>query len=286
MIALAGLAILWLSWAPAPALAVPLADTALAEPDWVMVAPDRSCAARREFGAQSLVIRQSALGDTTSFVIEGPGKAKLPKYYQSTFDLVDQGMILTKSSLMYPLAARRRNGLLTAFSAVELARIEKAARIRIKAGEKLAKQVDGLPNAPIAISADLPLGSIVDLNRRLAQCVVDLKRKWGMVDGKFPEPATPAAPIVNLFTLFTSDDYPEDAYAQGKTGVAEVTLLVDEQGAVIDCVAAQSSKVESIDMVVCQLLERRARYRPARDGTGTPVISLVMVPPIRFMLGE
>ena len=282
IIILAGLAILGLACASAPALATPPPDA----DDWEMVAPDRSGAARRVFGAQSQVIRRSALGNTTSFVIEGPGKVKQPKHYQSTFELVGQGVVLPTSSLMYPLPARGRSGLLTTFSPTDLASLETASLIRIKAGEKMTKQADGLPNAPIAMSADLPLGSIAALNRRLEQCVFDLKRKWGMVDGKFAEPASPAETAVNLYTLFTSDDYPIDAFAGRKSGVAEATLLVDEQGIVIDCVTVESSKVESIDNVICQLLERRARFRPARDADGKPVISLVAIPPIRFMMEE
>ena len=262
------------------------ATPSIAASEWEMVAPDRMCAARRAFGDQLVVIKRSTLGNTTSFVVEGPGKVKQPKHYQSTFELVGQGAVLTTSSLMYPLPARGRSGLLTTFSSTDLASLETASLIRIKAGEKMTKQADGLPNAPIAMSADLPLGSIAALNRRLEQCVFDLKRKWGMVDGKFTEPATPAVTAVNLYTLFTSDDYPIDAFAGRKSGVAEATLLVDEQGIVIDCVTVESSKVESIDNVICHLLERRARFQPARDASGKPVISLVAIPPIHFMMEE
>ena len=80
--------------------------------------------------------------------------------------------------------------------------------------------------------------------------------------------------------------------AQGKT-YFRFTILPN--GRVRDCVVTRSSGHSDLDAATCLLLERRLRYRPARDATGRPVAETMRgqqdwelgpEPPVREYEGE
>ena len=66
----------------------------------------------------------------------------------------------------------------------------------------------------------------------------------------------------------TNDDYPPDAMRRGEQGTVGVAFVVDARGHVRDCAIERSSGSPILDTTTCTLIEQRARYTPARDGTG------------------
>ena len=67
----------------------------------------------------------------------------------------------------------------------------------------------------------------------------------------------------------TVSDYPAGATGNGKVAV---TLVVDTMGKVMSCVVTQSSGLGLFDNTACSALERRARFNPALDAYGRPVV--------------
>lgn len=67
------------------------------------------------------------------------------------------------------------------------------------------------------------------------------------------------------------DDYPKAAVARRAQGTTYLRFTVQPNGRVRDCVVTRSSGHPDLDRVTCPLLERRLRYRPARDAMGRAI---------------
>ena len=92
-----------------------------------------------------------------------------------------------------------------------------------------------------------------------------------------PAPPGPSAEIVRepearqpIESLFSPYDYP--AAGDGTRGVVSVVLTIDPGGRVVSCGIQQSSGQAVLDMYTCNTLRRRARFTPATDALGNPVI--------------
>jgi hypothetical protein len=80
-------------------------------------------------------------------------------------------------------------------------------------------------NAP---DVELQLGSMPALMKTLEDCTADLKNYWNMGAAKDGRVATSAKGDVR--TLFSSDDYPAEAFSRSQGGKSQFILLVDETG--------------------------------------------------------
>lgn len=69
-------------------------------------------------------------------------------------------------------------------------------------------------------------------------------------------------------------DYPDEVWRRWPRGAAvDVAVRVQPDGTATDCKINRSSGVPAIDQWTCRLVEERARFRPARDETGQPVVA-------------
>src|SRR5688500_16275429 len=109
-----------------------------------------------------------------------------------------------------------------------------------------------------------------------------------------PPPPPPAPPRVvepararaSLAGLITSDDYPPSALRNEEQGTVRVRLSIDASGRVTNCSVTSSSGSSQLDSTTCRLLQRRARFTPARDNTGQPIADTVTSPPIRWQIQQ
>lgn len=86
------------------------------------------------------------------------------------------------------------------------------------------------------------------------------------------EPARAGQPLA---TLFSMDDYPNEAFRAGASGTVEFTLTVDRRGQPTRCFIRSSSGNAALDRATCDILMARARFTPARDAAGNAVEDLV-----------
>lgn len=70
----------------------------------------------------------------------------------------------------------------------------------------------------------------------------------------------------------TADDYPRMALTDNKQGTVHFSIDVDPVGKPVQCKVVQSSGDEELDITACSLITLRARFTPARDEKGRPVI--------------
>jgi TonB family protein len=74
-------------------------------------------------------------------------------------------------------------------------------------------------------------------------------------------------------TWVTPDDYPPSARRRNEEGAVGVAFTVDVWGRATRCTVTTSSNSDALDEATCALIERRARYTPARDAAGRAVES-------------
>ena len=72
-------------------------------------------------------------------------------------------------------------------------------------------------------------------------------------------------------TWVTTDDYPPAALRARIEGVVTARLSIAASGTVNGCTVTASSGSRDLDDVTCQLMLRRARFEPARDGSGEAI---------------
>lgn len=80
-----------------------------------------------------------------------------------------------------------------------------------------------------------------------------------------------AARAERISGAIVNADYPRAAKRAGIEGTVRVVYTVGTDGRARDCRVTGSSGSEELDSTTCELVERRFRYRPARDAEGRPV---------------
>lgn len=86
-------------------------------------------------------------------------------------------------------------------------------------------------------------------------------------------PAAPAVPPVPLHveTWLSYEDYPKEALRREEQGSVTTLLRVDATGRVRTCTVTETSGSAALDAASCDVLKRRARFRPATDAAGRAV---------------
>jgi protein TonB len=88
----------------------------------------------------------------------------------------------------------------------------------------------------------------------------------------------------DLQGLFRPADYPIDALEHKEEGSVTVRLTVGVTGRVSACDVLSSSGSLTLDDASCAILQSRALFTPARDGTGNAITDMVSQE-IRWVLG-
>lgn len=170
--------------------------------------------------------------------------------------------------------------------------------INFKAGTKLsgyrfhltAQQIDKARSASSIwvrvptnkFNVTIPLNSVGNVLQALHSCLVDLQQYWNSNGEKIGRIAVP--PKGDLRSIFTGSDYPQEALERNQEGGAQYLLLVDETGKVAGCHLIQPSAIPAIDIMGCQVIKERAKFRPALDKQGKPTRSTVVTPPVVFRI--
>ena len=70
-------------------------------------------------------------------------------------------------------------------------------------------------------------------------------------------------------------DYPRGAYEVGAGGTVYLRFVVAPNGRVSECRVTRSSGRADLDATTCRLIQKRFRYRPARDARGRPIADVI-----------
>lgn len=86
-----------------------------------------------------------------------------------------------------------------------------------------------------------------------------------------PRPVARATPKGKPGDWVTSDDYPSRALRENRSGVVGLRLDVGADGKATNCTVTSSSGHSDLDSTACQLVIRRARFKPATGTDGAPM---------------
>lgn len=82
----------------------------------------------------------------------------------------------------------------------------------------------------------------------------------------------PPVPLNNPGAWATTGDYPSSALQVYAEGTVKFSVTVDQMGRVTSCTIQQSSGNSALDQATCVNITRRARFNPALNSAGEPVV--------------
>lgn len=90
-----------------------------------------------------------------------------------------------------------------------------------------------------------------------------------------PKKIETARAKANLASYVSNDDYPPSAIRAEEQGTTGFRLDVGPDGRVTNCTVTSSSGSSALDQATCRLMQRRARFTPAKDADGSPTTDSV-----------
>jgi TonB family protein len=136
-----------------------------------------------------------------------------------------------------------------------LDRLAASSGVSVEHDGKVLTQMD-LPGSDKAVSA-------------LRSCVDGVLKQWGIDTAALS--ALQRQPELLEQRWYRPSDYPKQAFRNGMSGTVVLKFQVDAEGRVSNCTAVASPDHDAFDEDSCELLTKRARYRPALDSSGRPV---------------
>jgi TonB-like protein len=229
---------------------------------WVLDYGATACTALRTYGSGkapvTLALRPSPNGNVVRLVVMRPGRAPKPYHFPVTTNLSDARVKTT--GLRFQPKGARHDLVWINFERSALDGLAGAGEIAIRGGSDIDER--------------FALPGIAAVLKGLDTCNADLRRYWNVGDAGAPLSA-PATPLKPLPHYFSSDDYPFQAFHEGASGASKIMMMVDESGALKDCMVEETSGIATLDAMACLVLLERARFRPALDAAGKPARSVL-----------
>lgn len=88
-----------------------------------------------------------------------------------------------------------------------------------------------------------------------------------------PKPSKPPVPLGNPGHWLTPADYPPELVRQGAQGTVIFRLTIDAKGLPTECRVFQETRPAGFGAAVCAAMMRRARFDPALDERGQPIVA-------------
>jgi hypothetical protein len=126
---------------------------------------------------------------------------------------------------------------------------------------------------PLKKPVILELGAMDKPMAALSTCISDLVKSWGVDPERHKNLSRYAAPTNKPNNWLTSDDYPPKMLDAKQPAIVNYRLLIDEKGAVTGCFIQQTTRPKEFDNAVCKSITKRAKFEPALDEKGTPLLS-------------
>lgn len=105
------------------------------------------------------------------------------------------------------------------------------------------------------------------------KCSTDLRALWNANEAGQARISVKPVALISPWKLVKPEDYPDQAMFEGRNGTTTISLLVDEKGAVKDCVVELASGVATLDAQTCLMIQQRGKFSPAKDAEGNPIKS-------------
>jgi len=248
-----------LALTPAEALAAPRQPVR----PWVVDYGETNCSASRAYGSSEaplmLAFRPSPKGNVMDLILARTAQVSAPQQLAVTVTLGDTPL---KTTLMRHAAADKKSEVLRmSFNRADLDQLVGASRVRVASAR--------------VIDEEFAVPGMKSVLKSLDACATDLQRHWNVGEAAEAGLKSKAAAVKPLFSYFSDRDYPDMAFTKDMTGRTEVLLLIDEAGVLKDCSVESTSGIASLDVMSCQVLRQRAKFRPAIDAAGKSVKGVI-----------
>jgi hypothetical protein len=231
---------------------------------WIVDFDDAQCVASRNYGTQKeplhLAIKAPALGDAMQLAVIRPATGGSSFADEKDGQIAFDGGKPIKFSVLAVSVKKTKQRLFRVnLPLSQLDALRTAKRVSITAGGELGET--------FAVDELSPLLKVME------DCVSDLRKVWNVHEGEGPNPLLRKAPEGNLARVFTSDDYPADAFTGDVEGTSLFVVLIDESGKIADCTIVKTSGAASLDAQSCGIIQQRAHFTPAVGLDGKPAKS-------------
>ena len=262
----ASVGLVWASIAT-PAAAAPLQPTS----SWNLDYGETQCAAGRSYGKPSkpitLVIVPTIGGENYRLLVSVPTSG--PASARQFEGAVDFDGKKTKGWLLkYGAKGVQMTNYQMRVPAAEMEKARSATSVALR-GDRGWDVQFALSDMPAVLDA-------------LEKCTLDLQAYWHRGDKTVVRTTT--TDQRDARALFTGDDYPGEALVRGQEGTAQYELLVNEAGIVAGCDVPLPSGVPALDVMGCEVLQKRAKFSPAIDAEGKPVRTVITTPPVTWRI--
>lgn len=119
-------------------------------------------------------------------------------------------------------------------------------------------------------SVRLKTGSLADAFKVLNQCTQSLIEEWGLdVDKHMTAQTMPKWKNQKRIVRRIIQTYPKLALNLGEQGIFRIRVMINESGAVTDCVINEVTVADKLDSPACAEM-KNAKFAPALDKEGKP----------------
>jgi hypothetical protein len=126
---------------------------------------------------------------------------------------------------------------------------------------------------PLRKPVTLETGSLRGPLAALDRCVENLVASWGVDVEKHKTLTRKAEPLKSPGDWIKSSDYPENMLRAGQPALVSFRLSIGPDGIPTACHIQATTRPKEFDNAVCKSVMRRARFSPALDATGQPLMS-------------
>lgn len=133
-----------------------------------------------------------------------------------------------------------------------------------------------MPAVPIKgrkLDLTIPTTGFPAAIKALDTCNANLRAHWNADEAGEARIVSKPVALVPPGKLLNNQDYPDQAVFEGRDGSTGVSLLIDETGAIKDCVVEHASGVATLDVQTCNMVKQRGKFSAAKDASGKPIKS-------------
>lgn len=223
---------------------------------WAVDWGDTNCLALQNYGDAkkplTFGLKPSINGDVIRLMVSRKGSYQKPAHFDVTVgDVKTTGLAFTPKG-----SGREVFWINIARSAFDRLAIEPSIRID---GRRLDMHISTQGFAAAVKALDT--------------CNTDLRAHWNADDAGKARVSVRPVVLIPPTKLIRPEDYPSQAVFEGRDGATGISLLIDETGAVKDCVVEQDSGVATLDAQTCILVQQRGKFTAAQDANGKPIKS-------------
>lgn len=107
----------------------------------------------------------------------------------------------------------------------------------------------------------------------LDTCIDNLLTSWGVDIEKHKTLGRAVTPLDSPEKWIVSSDYPSNMLSAGQPALVNFRLSIGPDGVPTACHIQATTRPKEFDNADCKSVMRRARFSPALDATGQPLVS-------------